>query len=199
MLFTSSEFLIFFLPLLFLIYFAVPKKFLSLRNFVLFAFSIVFYAWGGVKYLALFAASMAVNYLGGLGVGLARKKSVKRFFLITTLTVNLGLLGVFKYAGFFTSTLASLGLPVPLINFVLPIGISFYTFQGLSYVIDVYRGDAALQRNPLKVSLYIALFPQLVAGPIVRYTTVENELSSREHTVSMFSEGAVRFMLGFGK
>ncbi len=199
MLFTSSEFIIFFLPLLFLIYFLVPKKLLGVRNFVLFAFSIAFYAWGGVKYLALFAVSMAANYLGGLAVGLAKHKSVKKLFLILTLGVGLGLLGIFKYAGFFTSTLASAGLPVPVVSFVLPIGISFYTFQGISYVIDVYRGDAALQKNPLKVCLYIALFPQLVAGPIVRYTTVENELSAREHSVSMFSEGAVRFMLGFGK
>jgi len=199
MLFTSSEFIIFFLPLLFLIYFLVPKKFLGVRNFVLFAFSLAFYAWGGVKYLALFGVSMAANYLGGLVVGLAKRKSLKRLFLILTIGVGLGLLGVFKYAGFFTSTLASVGLPVPVVSFVLPIGISFYTFQGLSYVIDVYRGDAAIQKNPLKVCLYIALFPQLVAGPIVRYTTVENELSAREHSITMFSEGAVRFMLGFGK
>ncbi|MBR6807663.1 MAG: MBOAT family protein [Clostridia bacterium] len=199
MLFTSSEFIIFFLPLLFLIYFLVPKKFLGVRNFVLFAFSLIFYAWGGVKYLALFAVSMAANYLGGLGVGLAKSKNVKRLWLILTVGVGLGLLGVFKYAGFFTSTLAHTGLPVKVVSFVLPIGISFYTFQGLSYVIDVYRGDAALQKNPLKVCLYIALFPQLVAGPIVRYTTVEKELSSREHSVTLFSDGAVRFMLGFGK
>lgn len=199
MVFTSEEFLLFFLPLLFLVYFAVPARFLQARNAVLFIFSIVFYAWGGVRYLVLFAASMAANYLGGLAVGLFKSKRLKKLSLVLTLAVGLGLLGVFKYAGFFTGILESAGITDKVISFALPIGISFYTFQGLSYVIDVYRGDAACQKNPLAVCLYVALFPQLVAGPIVRYTDVERELVCRRHSFEGFSDGAVRFMLGFGK
>ncbi len=199
MVFTSEEFLLFFLPLLFILYFAVPARFLQARNAVLFVFSIVFYAWGGVRYLALFAASMAANYFGGLAVGHLKNKKLKKLSLILTIAINLGLLGVFKYAGFFTGMLESAGVIDKAISFALPIGISFYTFQGLSYVIDVYRGDALCQKNPLAVSLYIALFPQLVAGPIVRYTDVEKALVSRVHSVNGFSDGAVRFMLGFGK
>ncbi|MBQ6788730.1 MAG: MBOAT family protein [Clostridia bacterium] len=199
MVFTSEEFLLFFLPLLFLIYFAVPAKLLQVRNAVLLAFSIVFYAWGGVRYLALFVLSLAVNYFGGLAVGLFKNRTLKKLSLVLTLAVGLGLLGVFKYAGFFTGMLESAGMIDRAVSFALPIGISFYTFQGLSYVIDVYRGDAACQKNPLAVCLYVALFPQLVAGPIVRYTDVERELVCRTHSFGDFSDGAVRFMLGFGK
>ncbi len=199
MLFSSTVFLIFFLPLLMICYFIIPQRLVSVRNFVLFVFSIIFYGFGGIGYLWLFVASMATNYLGGLFIGISRKKSTKKLFLVLAVVINLSLLGVFKYAGFLTSNLASLGLPIAVTSFVLPIGISFYTFQGLSYVIDVYRGDAKMQKNPLKVSLYIALFPQLVAGPIVRYTTVEKELSKRRHSSEDFAAGAVRFALGFGK
>ncbi len=199
MLFSSTVFILYFLPLLLLTYFVIPQRLVSVRNFVLFLFSLVFYAWGGLGYLALFVASMVINYLGGLLTGLCTSKKHKRLWLVVAVALNLGLLGVFKYTGFVTSNLAAIGLPVAVKSFVLPIGISFYTFQGLSYVIDVYRGDAAVQKNPLKVALYIALFPQLVAGPIVRYTTVERELSARRHTVADFSAGAVRFALGFGK
>jgi len=199
MVFTSSIFLIYFLPLLLVCYFIIPGRFLILKNLVLFAFSIVFYLWGGTGYLVLFVSSMAVNYAGGILVGVLKSKLWRKTVMIATVAVNLGLLGVFKYAGFITGMIADIGLNIKVIEFVLPIGISFYTFQGLSYVIDVYRGDAEVQKNPLNVCLYIALFPQLVAGPIVRYTTVEKKLSSRVHTVKDVSDGAVRFMLGFSK
>ncbi len=199
MLFTSSVFILYFLPLLFLCYFAVPKRFIAVRNVVLLIFSIVFYAWGGIRYLGLFVASITTNYLGGLAVGLARRKGIKRFWLILTLCINLGLLGWFKYAGFVSSNLKAMGFSVESLNIILPIGISFFTFQALSYVIDVYRGDAKLQKNPINVFLYVALFPQLVAGPIVRYTDVEREISKRDHSLKQFSDGCVRFMLGFGK
>ncbi len=199
MVFTSEVFLIFFLPLLFLCYFLVPQKFVRGRNFILFLFSIVFYGWGGARYLALFFVSMAANYFGGLAVGYIKKKPWRTFALVLTLAVNLGLLGVFKYAGFVTGMLENAGIISGTVSFALPIGISFYTFQGLSYVVDVYRNDAEVQKDPLSVCLYIALFPQLVAGPIVRYTDVERELVTREHTVVAFSDGVVRFMLGFGK
>lgn len=199
MVFTSEVFLLFFLPALLFCYFLIPQKFINCRNLVLFLFSIVFYGWGGAGYLFLFVASMAANYLGGLAVGCFKSKAMKKVSLIITIAVGLGLLGVFKYAGFFTGMLYGAGVLNGVISFALPIGISFYTFQGLSYVIDVYRGDAEVQKDPLKVCLYIALFPQLVAGPIVRYTDVERELISRSHSVEGFSDGAVRFMLGFGK
>ncbi len=196
MLFGSTVFLLYFLPLLLLCYFAVPARFINIRNAILLIFSLVFYAWGGVRCLFLLLASVTVNYTAGLFV---KKPGVGRAVLAITVTANLAMLGVFKYAGFAASILKDAGLPVTVPNIVLPIGISFFTFQSLSYVIDVYRGDAAVQKNPLKVALYVALFPQLVAGPIVRYTTVEKELSSRKHTVFDFSEGSVRFALGLGK
>ena len=199
MLFTSTVFILLFLPLLLICYYIVPQKFILLRNIVLLAFSIVFYAWGGLRYLWLLMASIAINYFGGLAVGLLRQKGLRRFALVLTLALNLGLLGVYKYAGFVTEMLSALGAPIEILRIVLPIGISFFTFQGLSYVIDVYRADAAVQKNPLNVGLYIVLFPQLVAGPIVRYTDVEREIIKRDHSFELFSDGAVRFMLGFGK
>ena len=198
--FTSVIFITVFLPVFLICYFAVPAKKIRVRNMVLFLFSLVFYAWGGVRYLALLLASVLLNYLGGLLVhccdGSVRRR---RAALALIVTGNVLLLGVFKYANFVTGTLASAGLPVAVTAISLPIGISFYTFQGMSYVFDVYRGRAALAKSPLTVALYISLFPQLVAGPIVRYTTVERELTDRRTTVPEFAAGAVRFMLGFGK
>jgi len=199
MLFTSNVFILFFLPLLFVCYFAVPKKFIAARNFVLLLFSIIFYGWGGVRYLGLLVSSICINYIGGYAVHRLSKPGLRRTALIIAVALNLGLLGVFKYTGFVTRTLAEIGIPIRVTDIILPIGISFFTFQGMSYVIDVYRGDAAVQKNPLNVALYVALFPQLVAGPIVRYTDVEREIGTREHSVKKFSDGAVRFMLGFGK
>ena len=199
MLFTSTVFLLFFLPCLFACYFIIPKKHLPLRNLVLLLFSLVFYAWGGVRHLALLAASIGLNYLGGLAVGTRSGSRRNRGALCCTVVLNLLLLGVFKYAGFITGTLAGLGLPVPAANIALPIGISFFTFQGMSYVIDVYRGRAAVQKNPLLVALYIALFPQLVAGPIVRYTDIAQALTRRDSSLQEIAQGLIRFMLGFGK
>ena len=199
MLFSSSVFIIVFLPLLFLCYFIVPGKFLRIKNLVLLVFSLIFYAFGGVKYLGLFSASILINYFGGLLAGLPEKKSVRKLWLIVAMVLDLGLLAYFKYAGFFMQSISSLGFDVSVPQIVLPIGISFFTFQGASYVIDVYRGDAKTQKNPLNVALYIALFPQLIAGPIVRYTTIEEEITKREHSIERFAEGLTRFMLGFGK
>ncbi len=199
MLFTSSIFILFFLPTLLILYFSVPSRWLWMRNFVLLCYSLLFYVWGGVRYFVLLMISIGVNYLGGLAVGKFEKTSLRRLSLILTLGVNLGMLGVFKYAGFAARTVAALGISVTIPEIALPIGISFFTFQGLSYVVDVYRRDAAVQKNPLNVALYISLFPQLVAGPIVRYTDVERELITRSQTMQNFSAGAVRFMLGFGK
>ena len=203
MLFSSTVFLIAFLPALFFCYFVVPQgrdgRFLWWKNLVLLIFSIVFYAWGGVSYLGLLLVSITVNYLGGLFVTLPKSKTAQKLILAAAMVANLGLLGYFKYAGFAASAVASLGVPITVPQITLPIGISFFTFQGASYVIDVYRRDAAVQKNPLNVALYVALFPQLVAGPIVRYTTVENEIGNRRTTLRTFADGVTCFMLGFGK
>ena len=203
MLFTSTVFLLFFLPLLLILYFLMPGgrngKHLGGKNLILLLFSLIVYGWGGVSYLGLMLVSIVVNYTGGLLCGIPKSDKVRKASLIITMIVNLGLLGWFKYAGFAATAVNSLGIAIPIPEVVLPIGISFFTFQSASYVIDVYRRDAAVQKNPLNVALYVSLFPQLVAGPIVRYTTVENEIGTRVHTMSDFTAGLTRFMFGFGK
>ena len=199
MVFSSLTFLLFFLPALLLCYFLVPARCRGVRNCVLLLFSLFFYRCGGADYLPLLLVSIGINYLGGLLAAPGRPLWVRRLGLWGAVAGGLGLLGWFKYAGFLASNLKALGLPVSVPQIVLPIGISFFTFQGLSYVIDVYRGDADCQRNPLYVALYVALFPQLVAGPIVRYTTVEEEISRRQESLEEFSRGVVRFCFGLGK
>lgn len=199
MVFSSLLFLLFFLPALFLCYFCVPRRFRAGRNGVLLAFSLFFYACGGVSYLPVLLCSVAVNYLCGLMAAPGRAQAVRRAGLWGAVVLGLGLLGWFKYAGFLSANLSRLGVRLDLPQIVLPIGISFFTFQGLSYVIDVYRGDAPCQHNPFYVALYVALFPQLVAGPIVRYSTVAQEITGREESLSQFSQGAVRFLFGLGK
>lgn len=199
MVFSSILFLLFFLPALFLLYFCIPKRFRAERNLILLAFSLFFYLCGGVNYLPVLLSSIAVNYLCGLLAAQGRPRAVRRVGLWGACVFGLGMLAWFKYAGFFAENLNALGTRLPVPQIVLPIGISFFTFQGLSYVIDVYRGNAACQRNPLYVALYVALFPQLVAGPIVRYSTVEQEITHRDESLSEFSQGTVRFLFGLGK
>lgn len=199
MVFNSISFLIFFLLAVLAVYFVIPGRWRALRNCVLLAFSLVFYAFGGVRYLALLLASILVNYLCGLLIAAAKSDGPRRAAMAAAVIFGLGLLGWFKYAGFLAESVNALGIPVPVPEIALPIGISFFTFQGLSYVIDVYRGDVECQRNPLYVALYIALFPQLVAGPIVRYTTVEREIVTRKETLDEFSAGLARFLFGFSK
>ena len=199
MVFSSASFLIFFLPCLLVLYFLVPQRCRYLRNLVLLAFSLAFYACGGPKFLLLMLLSIAINYAGGLLAGPAHRPSTRRLGMTLAVVLGLALLGWFKYAGFFGEMIHALLPVIPVPQVTLPIGISFFTFQGLSYVIDVYRGDAAVQRDPLKLALYIAFFPQLVAGPIVRYTTVAEEIDERHESVSEFSAGAVRFLFGLGK
>ncbi len=199
MVFSSISFLTFFLPCLLACYFLIPSRFRGARNGVLLVFSLVFYACGGPKFLLLMILSIAVNYVCGLFASSSYKKGVRKAALWSAVGIGIGLLGYFKYAGFFVEIIDSMGAAIPVPEITLPIGISFYTFQGLSYVIDVYRNDAAVQRNPFKIALYISLFPQLVAGPIVRYTTVEEEISSRRESLSEISEGVVRFIFGLAK
>jgi len=199
MVFSSVSFLVFFLPCLLAVYYLVPKRLRTLRNLVLLLFSLAFYAFGGARYLALLLASVAIHYVCGLFAAPDRAATVRRRAVAAAVVLDLALLGWFKYAGFFALTLRGLGLPLPVPQVVLPIGISFFTFQGLSYVIDVSRGDAACQRDLLRVALYVTLFPQLVAGPIVRYTTVEREIGARDETVEDFASGLVRFLFGLAK
>ena len=198
MVFSSLVFLLGFLPALLLVYFLIPARFRGLRNLVLLGASLFFYWWGASKLVLLMVLSILVNYLGGLLAGQADRR-LARFGVIFASVVGLGLLGWFKYAGFLAQTIHDLGFAVPIPQVTLPIGISFFTFQGLSYVIDVYRGDAPIQKNPLNVALYVALFPQLVAGPIVRYTTVMAEIAHREETLSEFAAGVTRFCFGLAK
>lgn len=198
MVFSSVSFLLFFLPSLLILYFITPQRFRTVRNIVLLAFSLIFYGCCGVDFLLLMVASIAVYYVGALGCSV-NSKTGRKLSLVLTLTASLGILAVFKYAGFFISTVNSLGIPIPIPEIVLPVGISFFTFQGLSYVIDVYRRDAQPQKNPLNVALYIALFPQLVAGPIVRYSDVDRDITERHETLADVSDGLVRFLCGLAK
>ena len=199
MVFSSLVFLLGFLPALLLVYYLVPARFRGLRNLVLLGASLFFYWWGAGPLVLLMVLSISVNYVGGLLAGQRDRPRLARAGLLFAVCAGLGLLAWFKYAGFLAQTICGLGFAVPIPQVTLPIGISFFTFQGLSYVIDVYRGDAPIQKNPLDTALYVALFPQLVAGPIVRYTTVMEEIAHREETLSEFAAGATRFCFGLSK
>ncbi len=195
MVFSSMTFLFAFLPALLAAYFCMPKRARRIRNLILLMFSLIFYSNGGLRFLPIILASIVINYVFGL---LVRSK-LARAAIVGAIVSNIGLLVWFKYAVFITENLNFLGAGVPKLDIVLPIGISFYTFQGLSYVIDVFRKKAKPEHNLLKVALYITLFPQLVAGPIVRYTTIADEISSRNETLEDFSNGAIRFLFGLAK
>ena len=197
MLFSSIPFLYCFLPAVVLVYFLVPGV---AKNAVLLLFSLLFYAWGEPRYVFLMVATIAVFYGCGLAIGKANTRGWKKAWLTLSVVTGLGLLAVFKYADFFISNFsAATGLSVPLLRLALPVGISFYTFQSLSYTIDVYRGKVAVQRNPISFGAYVTLFPQLIAGPIVRYADVVRELNSRSHSWEDAMEGIRRFLVGLGK
>lgn len=172
----------------------------SSRNLVLLIFSLIFYAWGEPVYILLLLVSILLNYGMGLWVGKHAQTTPGKWLVGVTVFVNVAIFFYFKYMTFVFSELNSaFSLNLPLKEIALPIGISFYTFQALSYVVDVYRGDVKVEKNPLKVGLYIALFPQLVAGPIVRYNTVAEELTNRKESWDDFSAGVVRFSTGLAK
>ena len=197
MLFSSIPFLYYFLPGVLILYFLVPK---ALKNTVLLLTSLFFYAWGEPVYVLLMGAGILSGYVSGLLIERFRGKCASRVFLAISVTVSLGLLAYFKYADFFIESFRTVtGLPLSLLHIALPIGISFYTFQTMSYTIDVYRGDTAAQRNLIHLATYVALFPQLIAGPIVRYTDVAQQLSQRTHTLSRTASGIRVFVLGLGK
>lgn len=197
MVFSSLTFLQCFLPPCLLAYFLVPQKW---RNGTLFLFSLLFYAWGEPVYVVLMLFSTALDYTCGQMVERHREQRGAKIALLVSVCVNLGLLGVFKYSDFLIDTVNSLfGTELPQPNLPLPIGISFYTFQTMSYTIDVYRGEAKAQKNIINFGAYVTLFPQLIAGPIVRYQTVADELEHRDCTADLFADGAKRFACGIGK
>ena len=198
MLFSSIPFLYYFLPLTLLCYFLAPRR---AKNAVLLLFSLIFYAWGEPKYVLFMVASILQGYLFGRLVEKYRNYPRRsKLFLTVSVLFSLLLLGYCKYADFFIRSFnAVTGLSVPLLRVALPIGISFYTFQILSYVVDVYRGTVAAQRNLIDLGTYIAMFPQLIAGPIVRYADIEPQLKERRSTPDMIAAGAQRFVLGLAK
>ena len=197
MLFSGIPFLYYFLPAVLLCYFLVPHQ---LKNGVLLLFSLVFYGWGEPKLVFLMIFTIAVFYLCGLAMGKAAQQRWKKFWLMVSVVVSLSLLGLFKYADFFIGSInAVTGLSLPLLTLALPVGISFYTFQCLSYTIDVYRGTAQVQKDPVAFGAYVTLFPQLIAGPIVRYADVAKELKHRSHTWENLAYGLRRFLVGLSK
>ena len=189
-------FLFLFLPLVLIFYYISNEK---LKNIVLLLASLFFYAWGEPKYVFLMILSIICNYIFGLKVSSDNSKA-KKTGLIIAVIFNISLLGVFKYSNFLIDNINNIfhsGISIPSIS--LPLGISFFTFQTMSYVIDVYRDKKRLQKNIFNLALYISLFPQLVAGPIVRYETVDEQINKREHSINKFSEGVNRFVIGLGK
>ncbi len=197
MVFSSLPFLYVFLPLVLAVYFIAPKK---LKNTVLLIFSFIFYWWGEPKYAVLMLVTITFCYFAGRILETRRETRWAKPILIISVAVPLGFLAVFKYGDFLIGTVNSItGADISLLKFALPIGISFYTFQALSYVVDVYRGDTAAQKNWINLAAYVVLFPQLIAGPIVRYTTVAEGLEERTHSLEKASKGIRRFVFGLGK
>lgn len=198
MVFSSLVFLFAYLPITLLIYYLVPRQG---RNIFLFIINLVFYGWGEPKLVLLMVFNIFFNYMGGWFIDKYRQDAKKKkLFLILTCILDIGILAVFKYTGMITETLNLLPfLNIPTLEISLPIGISFYTFQTMSYVIDVYRDDAPVSKNFINFGTYVALFPQLIAGPIVRYKDVAYQLTHRRETLDQFTTGVKLFMVGLGK
>ena len=197
MVFSGLTFLLLFLPAVLLVYFIVPKRF---KNAVLFLFGLLFYAWGEPVYVVLMLFSTVLDFSCGKVVDRYRGTPKAKIGLLVSVFVNLGLLCLFKYTDFFITTINSItGTAIPLLNLPLPIGISFYTFQTMSYTIDVYRGDAKVQNNIISFGAYVSLFPQLIAGPIVRYQTIADQINDRTHSFDKFGDGVKRFAVGLAK
>ena len=195
MLFSSLSFLYYFLPAVLIVYFLVPERG---KNPVLLLASLLFYGWGEPKYVALMMLTITLFYLCGLAMG--RWPGRKRAFLVLSVALGAALLGIFKYADFIITTVNGiLGSQLPLLRLALPVGISFYTFQCISYAADVYRGDARPQRNFIAFGAYVSMFPQLIAGPIVRYVDVAPALEHRRHSRQEIALGLRRFLVGLSK
>lgn len=197
MVFSSVSFLYYFLPVVLILYFAVPGR---LKNIILLSASLLFYFYGEPKYMVLLLVAAFSGYIHGIWIDKLRETKHARLPLVMSIVVGIGLLMTFKYADFFiVNANRFFRTELALLKLALPIGISFYTFQVLSYTIDVYRGVVKVQRNFLDFATYVALFPQLIAGPIVRYATVEKPLARRTHSIAAFAAGVNRFILGLAK
>lgn len=197
MVFSSITFLFYFLPIVLALYYLVPNK---LKNLILLISSFIFYFYGEPKYVLLMAFSIISTYICGIFVDKYRGTKKSKIFLILEIIISIGLLIYFKYANFIIKNINLwLSQKIDLINVLLPIGISFYTFQMISYVVDVYKGEVKVQKNILKLATYVSLFPQLIAGPIVRYSTIEKQLENREYSINKFALGVRRFIIGLGK
>lgn len=197
MLFSGIPFLFYFLPAVVILYFLTPGH---LKNGLLLLASLLFYAWGEPRYVALMVAAIVLFYAYGLAIGKSRRVSVRKLWLTAAILTGAALLAVFKYADFAIDNWNRItGMSAPLLKLTLPIGISFYTFQCMSYAVDVYRGQAQPQKNLIRFGTYVALFPQLIAGPIVRYVDVAGEMEQRKTTWEDFSAGLFTFLVGLGK
>lgn len=198
MVFSSTIFIFIFLPFILFLYYIVGKK---IKNYILLISSLIFYAWGGVAYLKILIVSIILNYSFGILVDkYSNREMLKKVILTLGVILNLSILFYYKYYDFFIENANVLfGTNLSLKHIVLPIGISFFTFQGMSYIIDIYRGDGNVNKNPFSVALYISLFPQLVAGPIIKYKTIDKEIRSRKESIEQFSYGINRFVLGLSK
>ncbi|MDU6364657.1 MAG: MBOAT family O-acyltransferase [Clostridium sp.] len=198
MLFSSSVFIFIFLPLVLFLYYISGKK---IRNYILLLASLIFYAWGGVNYLKILMVSILINYIFGLLIDKTVDRShLRKFILILGIILNLALLFYYKYYDFFIENINNiLNMNLELKRIVLPIGISFFTFQGMSYIIDIYRNDGKVNKNIFSVALYISFFPQLVAGPIIKYKIIDEQIRVRKESIDYFSYGINRFVIGLGK
>lgn len=197
MVFSSIPFLFRFLPIFMILYFAAPRR---VKNIILFLGSLVFYAWGEPVYVLLMLFSTLSDYLHGRLIGSCRSRNTARGLLISSVVINLGILCFFKYSDFLIGSINQLfGSSIPLLELPLPIGISFYTFQTMSYTIDCYRGEAKVQKNILDFGVYVTMFPQLIAGPIVKYREVQEQLYERKPDITAISRGCCRFVVGLAK
>ena len=201
MVFSSLLFMFRFLPVVLVLYFAAPRK---VRNLILFVFSLFFYAWGEPRYVFLMLFSITMDYTMGRLISKFKeqgKLKKAKFALAFSVTVNLGILAFFKYADFIIGSInGGLGVSLPMPGVPLPIGISFFTFQTMSYTVDVYRGATKVQRNWINYGTYVSMFPQLIAGPIVQYKTIaEQMMQKNRESVDDFAYGVQRFMAGVGK
>ena len=197
MLFSSISFLFFFLTAIIVLYYAVPYK---LKNTVLLLFSLFFYAWGGVKYAGIMLIAITLGYIFGLLIEKYRERKIAKVFVGLAVACIISFMLYFKYMDFFIDNFNKLlGTEIPLLKIVLPIGISFYTFQTMSYTLDIYMGTAKVQKNIASFGAYVTLFPQLIAGPIVRYQDVDDQLRCRPHNIDMFASGIRTFVCGLAK
>lgn len=197
MLFSSITFIYYFLPLVLSLYFLVPKP---MKNIVLLISSLVFYGWGEPGYVMLMMTSVIVSYIFGLLIERSRGRKISSILLIIGVSVSVSILFIFKYGDFFIHNINVFAFAsIPMLGFALPLGISFYTFQGISYMVDVYRKEVHAQKNIIKLATYIAMFPQLIAGPIVRYTDIAYALDDRRHSFEKISYGTGRFLTGLAK